>query len=40
MRIGKRWDMVLKKRIKREEKGEIVELDIDKRIMEKLGKEE
>lgn len=39
LRLGNRWDMVFHQSLKRDAKGEIVEFDIDPRLLEQFGTE-
>nr|WP_309258852.1 hypothetical protein [Brucella abortus] len=39
LRLGNRWDLVFHQSLKRDAKGEIVEFDIDPRLLEQFGTE-
>jgi flagellar biosynthesis protein FlhA len=39
LRLGNRWDMVFHQSLKRDAKGEVVEFDIDPRLVEEFGAE-
>jgi flagellar biosynthesis protein FlhA len=39
IRLGPRWDMMFQKALKRDQKGEIVEFDVDPRLIEEFGQE-
>ena len=39
LRLGNRWDMVFHQSLKRDAKGDVVEFDIDPRLVEEFGEE-
>lgn len=39
IRLGARWDMMFQKALKRDQKGEITEFDVDPRLIEQFGQE-
>jgi flagellar biosynthesis protein FlhA len=39
LRLGNRWDLVFHQSLKRDAKGDVVEFDIDPRLMEQFGNE-
>ncbi len=39
LRLGNRWDLVFHQSLKRDAKGEVVEFDIDPRLMEQFAAE-
>ena len=39
VRLGGRWDMMFQKALKRDQKGDVVEFDVDPRLIEQFGQE-